>query len=735
MEQSPTVFGGLLDDLRRRKVFRVAAGYAIVAWVSVEVSSVVVPALRLPEWVVTAVVVAALAGFPITVLLAWVFDLSSGGLVRTRPSGAGHPAAMRVAAQRGAVVLAVAGILAGSGYLAWETGLIAGPEREQSIAVLPFVDLSEGNDSEYFSDGIAEELLNSLVGLDGLRVAARTSSFAFKGRQADVREIGRQLNVSTVLEGSVRRSGNRVRITAQLIDVDNGFHLWSSTYDRELDDIFRIQDEIAHNIADALKLELIGADTAALADRSIDIRAYDLYLLGRHHWHQRTGESLERALELFREAAALDPDFALAHTGIADAWLLLAGYGDVDPDEAARRAETAVARALSLDDKMSEAYASLGLLRLHQHDLAAAELALRGAIQLNPNNSMAHMWLGLVLDITQGPRASAAEFTRAHDIDPLHPVVTQNLAGALATQGDYPEAVAELEAAAGSAAAREDRARLLMALASLHAEWDRFDRAAAAARQSLDAGADETYARMILGLAFVGVGEFERAEEVLGEFETPEQSKVARFVAELRFNIALGRGDLEALDRLAGDLLAELGDPAEVEKADLPRLVLPGAARIVAGDHLAGAELVLAALESREIRAPSRVLLLGLAAYGLGRAGDPRAEEVIGNAREVIAGAREEGWSTPGLVVGEAYLELVAGRQTEALALFDAAADLGWAGYYLLAGHPASAPLLAGPEFAGLAERLKSRVEGMRTATLEAAGTSSQVALLRSRGS
>ena len=131
MEESPTVFGGLVDDLRRRKVFRVAAGYAIVAWVAVEVSSVVVPALRLPEWVVTAVVVAALAGFPITVLLAWVFDLSTGGLVRTRPSGSGHPAAMRVAAQRGAVVLAIAGILAGSGYLAWEAGLLAGPDRER----------------------------------------------------------------------------------------------------------------------------------------------------------------------------------------------------------------------------------------------------------------------------------------------------------------------------------------------------------------------------------------------------------------------------------------------------------------------------------------------------------------------------------------------------------------------------------------------------------------------------
>jgi len=466
-----------------------------------------------------------------------------------------------------------------------------------------------------------------------------------------------------------------------------------------------------------------------MAGRDVDIRAYDLYLLGRHHWHQRTEESLDRALELFQEAAGLDPGFALAHTGIADAWLLLAGYGDVDPDEAARRAETAVARALALDDQMSEAYASLGLLRMHQRDLAAAELALRGAIQLNPNNSMAHMWLGLALDITEGPKASAAEFLRAHEIDPLHPVVTQNLAGALATQGQYPEAVAELQAAAASAAAAEDRARLLTALASLHAEWDRFDQAAVAARQSLDAGADERYAKVLLATAFIGVGEFGHAEEVLREFEDSDQEKLLHFAAELRFNIALGRGDLEALDRLARSLLADLGDPAGLERSALPKLVLPGVAWIVAGDHLAGAELVLRALESREIRAPSRVLLLGLTAYALGRAGDPRAEQVIGQARDALARAREAGWNTPGLLVGEGYVELVAGRRAEALARFDAAADMGWAGFYLLAAHPASAPLLAEPEFAGLAERLKSRLEGMRTATLDAAGPSEQVAL------
>ena len=738
MGDGSTVLSGLIGDLRRRKVFRVAAGYAIVAWVAVEVSSVVLPALRLPEWGVTAVVIAALVGFPVTVLLAWVFDISSDGVVRTEPSGGGDPRALRVAAQRGAVVILAAAVLAGAGYLAWDEGLLGGAPKEQSIAVLPFVDLSEGHDNEYFSDGITEELLNSLVELEGLRVAARTSSFAFKGRQEDVREIGRQLNVNTVLEGSVRRAGNRVRITAQLIDVDNGFHLWSSTYDRELDDIFRIQDEIAQNIAGALKLELIGEAGAQRVAGGVDIRAYDLYLLGRHHWHERTPDSLTRAFDLFEQAAALDPDFALAHTGIADAWILLAGYGDVDPDEAAGRAEAAVARALSLDDKSSEAYASLGLLRLHQRELVAAELALRGAIQLNPNNSMAHMWLGLVLHATQGPLAALAEYERAHEIDPLHPVITLNLAGAMAARGDYALAVEELEAAVAGAAGDEDSSRFLIALAAMHTEWDRFDRAAVAAARSMSVAPEDRNAPIILAAAYVGVGEFRRAEDMLARMGDSGDGKLADFVTEQRMSIALARGDLESLDAQSSEILSGLDDPASLAPQERYRLVVPGVARLISGAHTEGAQLLMLVAgrdAEADVPPPGRVRLLGLAAWGFDQAGDRRGAEAMEQARAVAEDARAQGWNTPGLLVAEAYLELVRGRREAALSRFEEALGLGWAGYYQLVAHPATAPLLQDEDFAGLAGRLKERVEGMRTATVEAGRPSERVAGVGATGS
>ncbi|MGD9292335.1 MAG: FlgO family outer membrane protein, partial [Gammaproteobacteria bacterium] len=253
-----SVLSPMVRDLKRRKVFRVIAAYGVIAWLLIEVSSVVLPALRAPDWTVTAVVVAAMAGFPITLLLAWVFDLTPRGVVRTAPAPERASEVHKVA-RVGIDLIVIGVLLAIIAYLVAQQGIF-GPQGagQQSIAVLPFVDVSEAGDNEYFSDGISEELLNSLVGIDGLRVAARTSSFAFKGRQEDVRAIGEKLNVQTVLEGSVRRAGDQVRITANLIDVNDGFPIWSATYNRRLDDIFAIQDEIARSIVEALRLELVG---------------------------------------------------------------------------------------------------------------------------------------------------------------------------------------------------------------------------------------------------------------------------------------------------------------------------------------------------------------------------------------------------------------------------------------------------------------------------------------------
>ncbi len=258
MGTSDSFFGRTFQELKRRRVFRVAAAYGVLAWILVEVSSVVAPALFLPDWSERLVIYLVLLGFPVAMFLSWAYDVTPGGVVRTGPATREELKAA-AASNRSVDFVIIAVLLAVIGYqfysprgddeLAAEYG---------SIAVLPFVDLSEQRDAEYFSDGMSEELLNALVRVDGLRVAARTSSFAFKETNTDIRSIGRELNVDAVVEGSVRRSGDQVRITAQLISVDDGFHLWSGTFDRKMDDIFEIQNDIAGEIVRALQPELGG---------------------------------------------------------------------------------------------------------------------------------------------------------------------------------------------------------------------------------------------------------------------------------------------------------------------------------------------------------------------------------------------------------------------------------------------------------------------------------------------
>ena len=321
-------------ELQRRRVGKVAIAYGAVAWAATEASSVVLPALHVPEWVLTAIVVFLLTGFPIAMVLAWIFDVGPEGISRTEPQA--PPAAqVKLRIAYAAVVIVCMGAL---GYVLYERGLgraHAGEPRD-SIAVMPFSNLSGDPAKDYFSDGMSEELLNLLARVPGLKVASRTSSFAYKDREVDVRQIGRELGVSAVLEGSVRQASDQVRITAQLIDAESGFHLWSETYDRKLADVFQVQDEIAKAIVDKLKIELAPADQQ-LAQRqkapTQNVEAYELYLQGRAIWKRRGAENLKRAIELYQAAIGKDPAFARAHAALASAYVVLPGYTKEKDDE------------------------------------------------------------------------------------------------------------------------------------------------------------------------------------------------------------------------------------------------------------------------------------------------------------------------------------------------------------------------------------------------------------------
>jgi len=323
-----------------------------------------------------------------------------------------------------------------------------GERPGDSVAVLPFVNMSSDRENDYFSDGITEELINALANVEGLRVSSRTSAFAFKGKDVGVRKIGEELSVATVLEGSVRREGGNVRVTAQLVNAADGYHLWSKTYDRELKNIFALEDELARSIARALAPRLGTPGSAPLVrETTASAAAHDAYLRGRYIWNRRTKEGLLKAISFFQQAIAEDPSYALAYTGLSDSCAALIVYGSARTSEQLPKAKQAVRRALELDDTLAEAHASLGLVSWYDYDWKTSERELQRAIELNPRYAPAHHWLGAMLGF-QGRLAEAkVEIDRARQLDPTSPIANSASAMLHDWTHEYPLAIEEAKKA------------------------------------------------------------------------------------------------------------------------------------------------------------------------------------------------------------------------------------------------------------------------------------------------
>jgi TolB-like protein/Tfp pilus assembly protein PilF len=388
-------------ELKRRRVFRVMAVYGIVGFVLLQLVDLAVPALLLPDWTYRFVALILLLGFPVAIVLAWALEMTPEGVRRTVEAAPGElseiiaaPASTRWPAG----VLALLGmtaLLAGVWYVGRQSApaAAADPVSEDpaagvssaSIAVLPFVNMSSDPEQEFFSDGISEELLNLLAKIPELKVAARTSSFAFKDQNLEIPEIAERLKVAHVLEGSVRKADNQVRITAQLIRAEDGYHLWSDTWDRSFDNIFAIQDEIAADVAAQLKVTLLGeAPTVAQANPE----AYSLYLQARQLRHQGTDESVELSITRFEQALQIDPDYAAAWSGLASDYGWQTSNGVRPIDEGYRLAREAADRALVIDPENAEAYALLGRMASeYDGDLATAARYLERALALEPGNN------------------------------------------------------------------------------------------------------------------------------------------------------------------------------------------------------------------------------------------------------------------------------------------------------------------------------------------------------------
>lgn len=448
-------------ELKRRRVFRVVAVYGIVAFVVLQVVDLAVPALLLPDWTLRLIALFLLAGFPVAVVLAWAFEQTPEGWKRTDPAAPGEidaivsePASRRWPSG----LLALLGIIAllfGAAWVGRQTvrpigdgndvtgnsglprlAMGSAPRDDRpTIGVLPFADMSPAGDQEYFSDGITEELLNTLAKISDLKVMARTSAFAFKGENLDMRAVGDSLGARYLVEGSVRKASDQLRITAQLIDAEDGSHLWSESYDRRLENVFEIQSEIARAIADELRVPLGLDEGQSLVAATEDLKAFDLYLAGRARIRER-GESVFEAIELFEAAIAQDSTWAPAWAGLAESWSFVPYYAPTPSDSTVwarslAQAERAARRAIELDPDNASALVALGNVHRDRREWDEAENTYLHALTLDPENVEAYQQYSyLLFKIGRADEAYAASH-RSLALDRVP--IRLNVAGLAAT--------------------------------------------------------------------------------------------------------------------------------------------------------------------------------------------------------------------------------------------------------------------------------------------------------------
>ena len=466
-------------ELKRRNVFKVAVAYGIVAWLLLQVSDTLVPALHLPEWFNSGVAFVLIIGFPIAMIFAWAFEMTPEGIKKEKDVDRTQ-SLTQVTGQKlnnaiiGVLVLALAYfamdkfVLApgraqsGPGHFSQaaseqttqvkEKSALTPVEADpgsagatakaaitnQSIAVLPFLNMSEDGANEYFSDGLSEELLNLLAKIPELKVAARTSSFQFKNRTGDITDIAEQLKVANILEGSVRKSGNQVRITAQLIKADDGYHLWSETYDRTLENIFAVQDEIAVAVVDALKITLLGA---APLTNEVNPEAYALFLQGRYYFAHNNEQNSYKAIEAYQKALEIEPQYAAAHAGLALTVLWQANFGFIDYAPGVARSLAAARRAVELDPELALAWVSLAAVQGDSlWEWQTAYASAQKAIELDPTNSIA-LAKAADINLTLGQLDQGLELMqKAVSLDPLNLQAIKQLAGAYGALSRFEEA-------------------------------------------------------------------------------------------------------------------------------------------------------------------------------------------------------------------------------------------------------------------------------------------------------
>jgi TolB-like protein/Tfp pilus assembly protein PilF len=429
-------------ELKRRNVYKVAIAYAVVAWLLIQAASIFFPAFDAPTWVMRIFIIVIVLGAPVALVLSWAFEITPEG-IKLESEIAPEQSIKR---QTGRKIVAITTVLAvvAAGLFVFqflrarststprETASAAPTDTAtvsaKSVAVLPFDNLSRDPDNAYFCEGVQDEILTRLAKVADLKVISRTSTQHFKSAPENLPQIAKQLGVAHILEGSVQKASDQVRVNVQLINALTDAHLWADTYDRKLTDIFAVESEIAKTIAETLQARLTGSEKNSIAKTpTVNPEAYELYLKGRFFWNKRTGDDLRKSIEYLKQAIAKDPSYALAYAALADSYGLLRFYGGASPAESVVPAEAAAKKALELDDSLAEAHASLGLIATEELEVNRGVNELERAIQLNPNYATAHHWLGLALATLKQSDRSVGELKRALELDPLSMIINADL--------------------------------------------------------------------------------------------------------------------------------------------------------------------------------------------------------------------------------------------------------------------------------------------------------------------
>jgi TolB-like protein/Flp pilus assembly protein TadD len=441
------------NELKRRNVYKVAVAYAIVGWLLVQIATQVFPFLEIPNWIVRLVIALVVIGFPIALVIAWAFEATPEEIKRTEIADA-MPATAGQKKHTWIYIVVICGTISVAlfflgRYTAGNKIAVATPNdiSNKSIAVLPFDNLSEEKGNAYFAEGIQDEILTRLAKVADLKVISRTSTQHFKSVPDNLPQIAKRLGVMNILEGSVQKSSDQVRVNVQLINALTDAHLWADTYDRKLTDIFAVESEIAKTIADTLQAKLSGSEKIAMSKRpTANPEAYELYLKGRFFWNKRTAADLRKSIEYFNQAIEKDPAYAQAYAALAQSWKLLPAFNGGAPNDCFPKAETAARKALALDDTSSTAHAALASLKgLNGFDYPGAIAEYERTLQLNPNDATARQWFAndTLANVGQTER-EVAELKRAVELDPLSLIINSNLGVAYVRAGRLDEAVTQL---------------------------------------------------------------------------------------------------------------------------------------------------------------------------------------------------------------------------------------------------------------------------------------------------